>query len=125
MPFPPDFGLAQEPCDEDGVTLLVASGDIDMTAAREFGRRLDDALRTVRGEVVLDLRRVAHLDSTTLRWLLSARRRAEDRDAALVLVCARPPVLSVLELTGLDELFEVYRDRDSALAAAGGHRPKR
>src|SRR3954447_15971751 len=126
MPFPPDFGLAQEPCDHDGVMLLVASGDIDMTAAREFGRRLEDALRTARGEVVLDLRRVEHLDSTTLRWLLSARRLAEDRDAALGPVCARPSVLSVLEGTGLDELFEVYGDLDGALAAAdGSHRPKR
>jgi anti-sigma B factor antagonist len=125
MPLPQDFGLVAEPCDQDGVTLLVASGDVDMTAAREFGRRLERALRSTDGEVVLDLARVDHLDSTTLRWLLSARRLAEDRDAELILVCPRSAVLEVLEVTGLDEVFEIHADRESALAAGGGERPKR
>jgi anti-sigma B factor antagonist len=122
MPLPQDFGLVAEPCDRDGVTLLVASGDVDMTAAREFGRRLERVLRSTDGEVVLDLARVDHLDSTTLRWLLSARRLAEDRDGELILVCPRSAVLEVLEVTGLDEVFEIHADRESALAAG---RPKR
>jgi anti-sigma B factor antagonist len=121
-----DFMLGREPCDREDATLLVASGDIDMTAAREFGRRLEGALRTSSGDVVLDVHEVIYLDSTALRSLLAGRRLAEERGVRLVLVCRRREVLQVLEVTGLDELFEIHPSRDSALEAIGSaDQPKR
>jgi anti-sigma B factor antagonist len=119
----PDFALESQPSPHPAVTLLVASGDIDMTAAREFGRRLESALRGSDGDVVLDLRAVEHLDSTALRGLLAARRLAEARDADMVLICARAPVLRVLKVTGLDELFPIFPDLDRALAGLGAAGP--
>src|SRR5438045_1944767 len=119
MPPSLDFALARKPSDLEGVTLLVASGDVDMTVAREFGSRLEDAVRRSDGSILLDLDRVEHLDSTALRFLLAARRLAEDRAAALVLVCSRRQVLRVLQVTGLDELFEIFPARDEALQAIG------
>ena len=108
------FALEIEPCEQKGVT-LAASGDIDMTASREFGRRLESALRTSSGGVVLDLRRVVHLDSTALRSLLACRHVAEARGSQLVLVCSRRPVRQVLEVTGL--IRGPLRPREAALEA--------
>jgi len=123
---PPDFRLESRPSESEDLTLLVASGDIDMTASREFGRRLEGALRAAAGDVVLDLDQVVHLDSTALRALLSARKVAEERGARLALVCVRRPVLHVLEVTGLTELLEIHPDRDAALDAIGRpNQPKR
>jgi anti-anti-sigma factor len=121
----PDFRLERRSGDREGVALLVASGDIDMTASREFGRRLEGALRASPGDVVLDLVEVVHLDSTALRALLAARNLAEERGTLLVLVCVGP-VLQVLDVTGLTELFAIQPDRESALAAIGRpSQPKR
>jgi anti-sigma B factor antagonist len=121
----PEFGVEREPCEQEGVALLAVSGDIDMTASREFGRRLEGALRASSGHVVLDLLRVVHLDSTALRVLLACRNVAEERGACLVLVCGRQ-VQHVLEVTGLDELFEMHADRQAALESIGRDtQPKR
>ena len=116
---PLDFALGEATTDVEGVTLLEASGDIDMTASREFGRRLETAVRKARGDVVLDLLQVVHLDSTALRHLLFCRRVAENRRIRLVLVCARPPVKQVLEVTGVSRLFDIHPDRAGALEAIG------
>jgi anti-anti-sigma factor len=108
------------------LTVLAASGDIDMTASREFGRRLEGALQGSAGDVVLDLLDVVHLDSTALRSLLACRKIAEERGSELVLVCSRPPVLSVLVVTGLSDVFEIHEDREGALEAIGrSTEPKR
>jgi anti-sigma B factor antagonist len=112
------FSVEREPCDQSGVTVVAASGDIDMTASREFGRRLEDALRASSGHVVLDLLDVVHLDSTALRSLLAARNLAEERGARLVLVCGRG-ARHVLEVTGLDEVFDIHADREAAFEAIG------
>ncbi len=124
MPAPPDFRLERSA--HEGATVLVASGDIDMTASREFGRRLEGAVRATSGDVLLDLDGVVHLDSTALRALLAGRKVADGRGARLVLVCARRSVLSVLEVTGLTALFEIHAERGAALEAIGSAgEPKR
>ena len=121
-----DFRLETQPSGREGVTVLAASGDVDMTASREFGRRLEAALRASSGDVVLDLLAVVYLDSTALRALLAARKLAEARGVRLVLVCTRPPVLHVFEVTGLAKLFEIHPDRASALVGIGSaNEPKR
>ncbi|HEY1358604.1 MAG TPA: STAS domain-containing protein [Thermoleophilaceae bacterium] len=110
----------------EGVTLLLAGGDIDMTASREFGRRLEAALRAAPGDVLLDLDGVIYLDSTALRALLHARKLAEEGSAGLALVCSNRSVLHVLDVTGLTEIFDVHGDRAAALAAIGAaDRPNR
>ena len=120
------FRLERELSDHEGATLIVASGDIDMTASREFGRRLEAALRSSSGHVVLDLVEVVHLDSTALRSLVNCRKLAEERGGRLVLVCAPRPVGEVLDVTGVAELFEIHPDRESALGAIGRQgEPKR
>lgn len=110
----------------DGVTVVVAAGDIDMTASREFGRRLDGVLRASSGDVVLDMLQVVYLDSTALRALLASRKVAEERGSRLVLVVAQKAVLHVLEVTGLSALFEMRPTRAAALRAIGtADEPKR
>lgn len=121
-----DFTLERRPSGRQGVTLLVASGDIDMTAAREFGRRLEGGLRASTDDVVLDLAAVVYLDSTALRALVGCRKIAEERDSRLALAGPPRPVLHVLEVTGLRELFEVHPDTESAFEAIGRpNQPKR
>jgi anti-sigma B factor antagonist len=124
MAAPPDFSLERH--SRKGVTLLVAAGDIDMTASREFGRRLEGAVRGTDGDVLLDLDSVVYLDSTALRALLSARKLAEEAGVRLALVCSARSVLHVLEVTGMTELFEIHPDRESAAEAIGSaDEPKR
>lgn len=59
--------------------------------------------------LVLDLSELEHLDSTGLGVILGALRRLREGDGDLVIQGARGPVLSLLELLGLDRVVRLER----------------
>lgn len=67
------------------------------------------------GTVVLDLDGVAFCDSSGLRVLLEAARRAKTYGAAFRLAAPSAPVERLLDLTRADQVLEVFPDVDSAL----------
>ena len=88
------------------VGMLGVSGEIDMASADEFRDRLLDCLQ--RSESVeVDLGGVTFIDSSGLAALVRLRTEAEilGKDVALVSVSASTARL--LELTGLQTLFDV------------------
>jgi anti-anti-sigma regulatory factor len=59
--------------------------------------------------LVVDLRRVSFIDSTTLRALLGFRSEAERDGQTLTLVPGPPNVQRLFDITGTRELFEWRR----------------
>lgn len=89
---------------DDGV--IVVAGEIDMAA----GPIIDAAIlaQEERGvPVVLDLGAVSFIDSSGLRSLLSASRRANDRSSSVVLRSVGPEVARLLDITGTARMFEI------------------
>ncbi|WP_410652254.1 STAS domain-containing protein [Amycolatopsis sp. cmx-4-54] len=84
---------------EDGVVLLIASGEIDMSNVDAFGEALADATR--KGTAIVDLRGVEYLDSGGINALFAYADRIRIRTNALLV-----PVLTV---SGLAELVDVER----------------
>jgi anti-sigma B factor antagonist len=93
--------------DPDGV--IVVHGDIDVAG----GPILEAAIREREndGSVVIDLGDVFFIDSSGLRSLLGASRRAHDRNATVVLRGVGSEVLRLLEITGTTEQFSIDNDR--------------
>lgn len=91
--------------DADGT--IVVRGDIDIAG----GPILDDAIRdAVRiGPMVLDLAAVSFIDSSGLRSLLNASRRAQDHGGTVLLRAVGPEVVRLLEITGTTERFHIER----------------
>ena len=93
---------------EDGV--IVVHGDIDIAG----GPVLDEAL--VRSEeglpIVLNLSDVYFIDSSGLRSLLGASRRASDNGATVVLRNVGAEVLRLLQITGTTEHFSIETGHD-------------
>ena len=89
----------------DDAKVIVVKGDVDLAG----GPLLDDALARAEsaGPVVIDVSGVDFIDSSGLRSLLSASRRAEERSGAVVLRAPSPGVLRLLELTGTTEQFRI------------------
>jgi anti-sigma B factor antagonist len=54
--------------------------------------------------------------------LAGGLRRVRARDGSLDLVCTQQPVLKILKITGLTEVFGIYQTADQAVAAAKGRR---
>jgi anti-sigma B factor antagonist len=124
VPFAePRFRLRQH--DVDTVTAVVAvTGEVHVTTATEFSRRLNEIIQRGHRYLVLDLTDVEFIDSTGLSVLLNALRRVTRCGGRMALVCTNPTVLRLFEITRLDSTFSMHQDLREALAAvqptAGG-----
>jgi anti-sigma B factor antagonist len=100
-----------------GRCLIAVRGAIDLFAAPELKGRLLEALDAGTREVVLDLCNASFVDSTGLGVLLAARKRLAALGGRLIVVISQPRVDRVLEIAGLDAIFEVVPTREDALRA--------
>ncbi len=98
---------------EEGSAVCV-SGDLDMVGGTELDRVLT-RVQGDRGDVELDLGDVSFVDSTGLRSLLAANRRAGAGGGSLRIVAASPAVRRLLEITATADLFDLA---DAATGAA-------
>ena len=96
--------------DTDAAGTIIVHGDIDVAG----GPILDVAIREHEedGPLVMDLGDVFFIDSSGLRCLLAASRRARDRGATVALRHVGSEVLRLLEITGTTEHFVIETARD-------------
>lgn len=98
---------------EDTAVVAVA-GEIDVYTSPALQSRLVEVLRDGSSSVILDLSNVTFLDSTGLGVLITALKRCRSADGDLTLVTAQPNVLKVLEITGLNDVFQVRSSLDDS-----------
>ncbi len=111
----PNLELDEDDVDEH-VTVVDVRGEIHVSTASEFSRRLGGALERGRRLVVLDLTGVEFIDSTGMGVLLGGLRDVSRRGGRLVLALANPTVLRLFEITRLDDTFDIVPTREEALA---------
>ena len=110
----PDFQLLEE--DVDAHThIITVSGEIHVSTAPEFSRRLEAAIARGKTGLVLDLSPTEFIDSTGLSVLLNGLRRVTRARGTMVLACANPTVLRLFEITKLDSTFEILPSCDEAI----------
>ena len=85
--------------------VVSVGGEIDLETASQLTEHALDALHHVSPRIVLDISGVTFMDSTGLKVLVTIERRAQLAGGSFVLVGASPPVLRILALTGLDQVF--------------------
>jgi len=87
---------------------IVASGDIDVAGGPILDATIVEQEATVGGRaIVIDLTDVTFIDSSGLRSLLAASRRAEERSSVIVLRSPSASVQRLLEITGTTAQFEI------------------
>jgi anti-sigma B factor antagonist len=115
----PEFQLMEE--DVDARThVITVSGEIHVSTAPEFSRRLNAALALGKTGFVVDLTPTEFIDSTGLSVLLNGLRRVTRQRGRMALVCTNPTVLRLFEITRLDTTFDIHSTRDGALLAVRG-----
>ncbi len=101
---------------EKRVCVVELVGESDLALVDEFRAALSEALEDA-GGVIVDLSRATFVDSSILRALIGAHKRALAEDKAFVLQLGTAPIVErVLKLTGLDELLDRTYSRQEALA---------
>jgi anti-sigma B factor antagonist len=102
---------------KDHVTLVQVSGRVDSMNAGELGTALSTEIDNGRIKIVLDLAGVDFMSSAGLRELVNSLKRAKKATGDLRLSQPSERVREVLEIAGLDTIFQIYENQNSAVAS--------
>jgi anti-sigma B factor antagonist len=99
-----------------GATVLAAAGEIDIHTAPDLRARLGELEQSGARTIVVDLSGVDFLDSSALGTLVGANKELQANGGALRLVCTKPSILRVFEITRLSEVIPVFDSVERACA---------
>jgi anti-sigma B factor antagonist len=92
------------------VCTMTLVGEVDVYTAPRVKEELVAAIEGGCHNVIIDMQGVGFIDSSGLGVLVSALRRARERDGAVRIVCTRDNILKIFRITGLDKVFPIFSD---------------
>ena len=102
---------------DNDITLAEVMGRIDSMSANDFGAALIEQIDAGNIRLVLDLSGVDYMSSAGLREIVGALKKVKKADGSGDLRLAQPSerVREVLEMSGLDTIFQIFRSQDDAV----------
>jgi anti-sigma B factor antagonist len=94
------------------------SGDVDVATAPRLREQLIAIIAGGQNHLVLDLDDVDFLDSTGLGVIVGVLKRARTLGGDLRLVCTRPAICRMFEITALDRSMPLAASAEAALTGA-------
>jgi anti-anti-sigma factor len=101
----------------DQVTLIEADGRIDSMNANELGEALSQEIERGSRQIVLDLSKVSYMSSAGLRELVAAYNKLQNVSGDLRLAQPSSRVMDVLEMSGLDTIFQIFPTQVEAVGS--------
>ena len=99
---------------EDYLAVVSVAGELDAATAPELRERLHSLVDAGCAWLLLDLRELEYIDSEGLGLLIGVARRACETGGELALICARPNVLRVFDISGTRELLNLRQEEQQA-----------
>ena len=97
--------------------VLKLEGEIDLHVSPEVAKSLR-AMTAKKPEVlVVDLGKVTYLDSSGLAALIDAMQNVQEYGGRFAVAQVQETVQHIFEIARLDQVFQIFPDVDSALAA--------
>lgn len=87
--------------------LVSLSGDLDLSTAKRAEQAIEAAEKAGPSTLAVDLRGLTFMDSTGLRVVVSADKRAARANRRLVIIQGPAAVRRVFEITRLDERLDI------------------
>ncbi len=100
----------------DGVVVITVAGELDLYTAPRLKENLLVALEDDVLKVVVDMTGVHFIDSSALGVLIGGVKRLKPRGGRLVLVSVDENVNWILQITGLNSVFDIFTSREDALS---------
>ncbi|MBC7247425.1 MAG: STAS domain-containing protein [Actinobacteria bacterium] len=102
------------------LALIVLSGEVDVYSAPKLRNVIRDLVDEGKYRVVVDLEKVAFMDSTGLGVLVGGLKRVKHHQGELGIICNQERILRIFRITGLTKVFPIYRSREDLLANIEG-----
>lgn len=101
--------------ERDGVTVLTASGRLNMVSAPRLKAAVDESVAAGRARIVVDLGGIEFIDSSGLGALIGGLKVARQATGDLRIAAAGEQVRTVLGLTNLDRILRPHPTVEEAL----------
>jgi anti-sigma B factor antagonist len=101
---------------QDGIAVLTVGGDVDLATVPALEAAIHEALALKPAGLVIDLSNVAFLASAGLQALVATHNNISE-SAQFAVVANSASTSRPIQLTGLDQIFELYPTLDEALTA--------
>lgn len=101
------------------IPVIGLSGDLDSYACRRLKEAIDRIIDGGDSQIVIDFSNVEYMDSYGLSTLVGSLERVSAHDGDMAISGMGSHVLSVLKVTGLNSLFELFEDEDDAAIFLG------
>lgn len=102
-------------------TFLALNGEVDIYTAPQLRAKLAELVDQGKHQIVVDLDAVNFLDSSGLGLLVGGLKRLRSQDGDLGLVCNQPRILKWFEITGLTQVFNIYKSIETAVTSANAN----
>lgn len=99
------------------VELLTVTGRVDSSNAHELDAAIKAPMENGRYNLVIEMQGVTYMSSAGLRALVAALRDCKKRGGDVRLSNPSERVMDVLNLAGLNSLFEIFEDSTSAVGS--------
>ncbi|MBC7871232.1 MAG: STAS domain-containing protein [Chitinophagaceae bacterium] len=97
------------------VTLVEVKGRVDSMNANQLGEALSGEIDGGNILIVLDLSGVDYMSSAGLREIVSALKKVKRATGDVRIAQPSERVREVLEMAGLDTIFQIYENQDTAV----------
>lgn len=97
--------------------VLPLDGEIDLHVSPEVAESLRVMIQDKPKQVVVDLTKVTYLDSSGLAVLIEGMQNVQKYGGRFGLAGVQEDVKHVFDIARLDQVFQIYPDVDTALAA--------
>lgn len=98
--------------------VLPLDGEIDLHVSPRVAMSLAQMAKKKPAKLVVDLSKVSYIDSSGLAVLIEGMQAVEEYGGMFAIAGMQETVRSIFEIARLDQVFRIFPDVDSALAAS-------
>lgn len=102
-----------------GTTLVELEGELDLWTAPALEESLTALVGKGHHDLLISLERLHFVDSTGLRAVVGAYKRAQEHDGTVGIICTNSHFRKIFYLTGLAWLVRVFDDLEQAQQSLG------
>ena len=113
---PIQLGLSRR-TDSDGYQIIEVTGELDIATAEQAYAYISEVIDAWPAPVTVDLSGLTFCDASGLGALARIARHAKQAGRQLKLASARPSLLKIMRITGMDRAFPELRSPVPALPA--------
>ena len=97
------------------IDLITLSGRLDTNTSEKLNDKFDEICETGSGRTIVIMSDVDYISSSMIRILLKSLKKHRAMDGDFQLVGLQPQIMKVMKIAGMDTLFKIFEDTESAM----------